>query len=186
MEKVGAAMTLTRSFQISTPLLPLLATSLCVFSLTTSSYAKDNAAIFGFEIHYGDQFPGAPQKKADEENRLRMVTERLREHFKESGFDVTDIESVAGKAAAVKLEACSACASDLARDLGADMAVTGTVSKVSELVLSMNVKVYDAATAAPLTSAVVDMRGNTDESWRRAIDYLYKHLLSGRLEKIRK
>ena len=63
-------------------------------------------------------------------------------------------------------------------ELGADYAFTGVVYKVSELVLSMSVLVHEAATSQPMTSATVDLRGNTDEFWRRAIDYLYRNVLS--------
>jgi hypothetical protein len=67
--------------------------------------------------------------------------------------------------------------------VGATYAFTGTVHKVSELILSINVYVHEAVTSKPVTSASVDLRGNTDESWRRGIDYLYKNVLSSRLEK---
>ncbi len=87
---------------------------------------------------------------------------------------------MAEKAAAANLQSCGDCADDFARELGADYAVTGVVYKVSELVLSMNVRVRDAASSTPLTSAVVDMRGNTDRIWRRAIDYLYRRRAVGK------
>ncbi|ESZ28021.1 hypothetical protein X734_10525 [Mesorhizobium sp. L2C084A000] len=32
--------------------------------------------------------------------------------------------------------------------------------------------------------ASVDSRGNTDETWRRGIDRLYKNVLSSKLEKL--
>jgi len=115
-----------------------------------------------------------------------MVSERLRRHLAKSGFGVVDITPVAPKAAATNLQSCGPCADGFAHDLGADYAVTGVVYKVSELILSMSVRVHDAAAAAPLTSAVVDMRGNTDEAWRRAVDYLYRNILSPRLEKLNK
>ena len=86
------------------------------------------------------------------------------------------------KAAAANLQFCGNCADGFAQELGARYAFTGVVFKVSELVLSMNVVVRDAQTSKPVTSAVVDLRGNTDESWRRGIDYLYKNVLSSRLE----
>jgi hypothetical protein len=51
---------------------------------------------------------------------------------------------------------------------------------------ALNVYVRDVATARPATSASVDLRGNTDESWRRGIDYLYRKILSSRLEQLKK
>jgi hypothetical protein len=50
----------------------------------------------------------------------------------------------------------------------------------------MSVLVHEAGTSQPVASATVDLRGNTDESWRRAIDYLYRKVLSARLERLNK
>lgn len=115
-----------------------------------------------------------------------MVGESLREQLAASGFEIVDTGSVSARASAVNLQACGDCADDFARELGADYAITGVVHKVSELVLSMHVFVHNAATSRPLTSASVDMRGNTDESWRRAVSYLYRNVLSQRLERLTK
>jgi hypothetical protein len=88
--------------------------------------------------------------------------------------------------AAANLQACGKCADDFARELGADYAFTDVVHKASEPVLSISVLVQEAATTQPVTSATVDLRGNTDEAWRRAIDDLYRNVLSARLEKLNK
>ena len=179
-------MSLTRLGEIATPLRGVLAASFCVAALATPSYASQKAAIFDFELQHGDPVPGTPERREAEARRLKMTSERLRELFAGSGYAVIDVGPVAAKAAAANLQACGDCADGLAAELGADYAVTGVVYKVSELILSMNVRVHDAASSKPLTSAVVDMRGNTDESWRRAVDYLYKNVLSPRLEKLQK
>ncbi|MDQ6435411.1 DUF3280 domain-containing protein [Mesorhizobium sp. LHD-90] len=152
----------------------------------TGAEAAGKAAVFPFELQQGDVVPGAPDKREAEQKRLAEVTQSLRELMVKSGFEVVDIAPVAEKAAAANLQSCGDCADEFARELGADYAVTGVVFKVSELVLSMNVRVHDAKDGKPLTSAVVDMRGNTDESWRRAISYLYRNVLSPRLETLTK
>ena len=77
------------------------------------------------------------------------------------------------------------CADDFAEQVGAVYSFTGTVQKVSELILNINVYVHEAATSRPVAVASVDLRGNTDESWRRGID-LYKNVLSPKLEKVLK
>jgi hypothetical protein len=92
----------------------------------------------------------------------------------------------ASLAAAVAASTAHAAGKVAARELGADYAFTGVVYKVSELVLSMSVLVHETATSRPLASATVDLRGNTNESWRRAIDYLYRNALSARLERLKK
>ncbi len=148
--------------------------------------AAEKAVVFDFELTHGSVVPGAPEPQEAEEKRLKLVGERLRDHLVQSGrFVIVDVTPVAGKAAAANLQACGGCADAFAHELGADYAFTGFVHKVSELVLSMNVYVHEAATSAPVASASVDMRGNTDESWRRGIDYLYENVLSPRLEKLK-
>lgn len=154
------------------------------FAAAHHAEAAEKVAIFDIEIHYGDLVPGAPQKRDVEQQRLAMISERLRAALAQSArFEVLDVTPLRPKAAAVNLQSCGNCADDLARSIGARYAITGVVNKISELILSMNVMVRDAQTGSPVTSAVVDLRGNTDESWRRAIDYLYKNVLSPRLER---
>lgn len=146
--------------------------------------AAPKAAVFDFELQHGDPVPGTPDKKEAEDKRLKMISARLRQLLAESGrFEVVNIEPIAAKAAAANLQACGNCANDFAAAVGGEYAFTGVVFKVSELVLSMNVFVREARTDKPVASGVVDLRGNTDESWSRAIDYLYKRLLAPRLEK---
>lgn len=179
-------MTLSKLTTIATPKTSLFAAAFGVCLLASAAAAAPKVAVFPFELEQGDVVPGAPDKHEAEQKRLTAVSQSLREHFAKSGFEIVDIAPVAEKAAAANLQSCGDCTDDFARELGADYAVTGVVYKVSELVLSMNVRVRDTASSTPLTSAVVDMRGNTDESWRRAISYLYRNMLSARLEKLKK
>lgn len=182
----GAVMTLTQYCPIASPTTFLLTASLATGVTVSTAHAAAKVAVFEFELQHGDLVPGAPSKKEAEDKRRALISERLRDHLAKSGFDLVDTTPFAGKVAAVNLQACGNCADDFARELGADYAFTGVVYKVSELVLSMSVLVHEAATSRPVTSATVDLRGNTDESWRRAIDYLYRNVLVARLEKLKK
>ena len=51
------------------------------------------------------------------------------------------------------------------------------VQKVSNLILNLNIEVRDAATDQPVYASSVDIRGNTDESWLRAVDWLVRNRL---------
>ena len=55
----------------------------------------------------------------------------------------------------------------------AELAITGTVQKVSNLILNMNIYVREASSGATIAAVTADMRGNTDESWSctRALVY---------------
>jgi hypothetical protein len=150
-----------------------------------SAAAAEKIAVFEFKLLHGSQVPGAPQHPAAEQKRLEMITGRLRDHLARSGrFEIVDTAPVAAKARNANLRACGNCADDYAGEVGAAYSVTGDVFKVSELILSINVYVHRSADSLPVAVASVDLRGNTDESWRRGIDYLYKNVLASRLEKL--
>jgi hypothetical protein len=65
----------------------------------------------------------------------------------------------------------------LRRTGGAELAITGTVQKVSNLILNMNIYVRDASTGATIAAMSADMRGNTDETWSRTLDWLVRNRL---------
>lgn len=181
---IGAVLTLAQLFRIAKPITFLFMAGLMAGLAVSAAHAGGKVAVFEFELRHGDLVPGTPDKTEAEDKRRAMITGRLREHLAKAGFDVVDTQPFAAKAAAANLQACGNCADDFARELGADYAFTGVVYKVSELILSMSVLVHEAATSQPVTSATVDLRGNTDESWRRAIDYLYRNVLAARLEEL--
>jgi hypothetical protein len=47
--------------------------------------------------------------------------------------------------------------------------VVSEVQKVSNLILAINLYVFDAATGEQLRGQAVDVRGNTDDSWLRGM-----------------
>jgi hypothetical protein len=59
----------------------------------------------------------------------------------------------------------------------AELTITGTVQKVANLILNMNIYVRDASSGATIAAMSADMRGNTDETWSRALDWLVRNRL---------
>jgi hypothetical protein len=51
------------------------------------------------------------------------------------------------------------------------------VQKVSNLILNINISISDAKTGAVLAQGYADIRGNTDESWRRGLEWIVKNRL---------
>ena len=51
------------------------------------------------------------------------------------------------------------------------------VQKVSNLILNMNIYLRDVHTGQIVTAVSADLRGNTDESWSRAMSYLLRNRL---------
>ena len=72
---------------------------------------------------------------------------------------------------------CNGCQIDWARQAGADLAVWGTVQKVSNLILNINVYMDDTKDGHQYFGHSVDIRGNTDKSWQHGIRYLVRHYL---------
>ena len=106
------------------------------------------------------------------------VGDQLRKELAESGkFQLLDISPVNAAAHGSNLQACGGCDVQLAQQLGADLAITGVVQKVSNLILNINIYLRDVHTGHLITAMNADMRGNTDKSWSRAMSYLVRNRL---------
>jgi hypothetical protein len=136
------------------------------------------AAVFEFEWIDTSLEGDLRGSRPDEQQRLHQMAERLRHELAKSGhYRIIDIAPKAGEASGSNLQACGGCDADLAKALGAQLAVTGTVQKVSNLILNVNIYGRDADTGRLIVAGSADMRGNTDESWFRALDWIVKNRL---------
>src|ERR1700754_2787120 len=98
-------------------------------------HAAEKLAVFDFEM-IDTSLPGqfyGPQ--ADEHDRLMRLGDLLRRELGESGkFQIVDIAPVNAAAHQSNLQACGGCDLKLARQLDADLDITGVVQKVSNLI----------------------------------------------------
>ena len=136
------------------------------------------AAVFDLDFVDTSQEGASGHIREDEARRLAMVSDTLRRMLAERGIAVVDLTPAReriGKAA--PLSRCNGCDLDLTRELGAGLAVTGFVHKVSNLILSINVAIRDVRNGQTVRAGSVDIRGNTDESWSRGISYLVRNRL---------
>ena len=76
-----------------------------------------------------------------------------------------------------QLRDCNGCELDIGRALHADRVLVGWVQKVSNLILNINIQIEDTATGAVVLNKSVDLRGNTDESWRRGVAALVRSIV---------
>lgn len=114
--------------------------------------------------------------RAEETARTEMVRDMLAEALEAHGLTLLDLAPVAQELdRIVNPASCNGCEVRMAAELGATYSVVSEVQKVSTLIQSMNVVVRDAATGAVVRGAAVDLRGNTDEAWSRAMRYLLKN-----------
>jgi hypothetical protein len=134
-----------------------------------------------FDLELDDFSAGGPLagESAEETQRLQRVTALARERLAHSGLfelvdtSVSDNESLK----AHWLRKCNGCEADIARALGADMSFLGFFRKISVMEQNLEFRIRDARTGELLNVSQTDYRGETDESWSRAITWLIKHSL---------
>lgn len=142
-------------------------------------------AVFNFELVDTSLEGAMDGPRADEAARIAEISKRLREWFAgRPGVQVVDIGPVAKNAAAVHLQECGGCDADFAKSVGADLSVTGTVQKVSNLILNMTIYVRNVASGRVVASMSADMRGNTEESWMHTLHWLEHNRLSEALGQV--
>jgi hypothetical protein len=142
---------------------------LAASTATAAQAAGERLALFDFGLANTSMEPTRP----DELARLATLKEVAAAELAKRGFAIVDTAPVAAEAAKVSaLHDCNGCELDLARGLGAELAAVGWVQKVSNLILNLNLQIRDVATGVLVHAGSVDIRGNTDESWRRGVTYL--------------
>ncbi|MDE2578168.1 MAG: DUF2380 domain-containing protein [Hyphomicrobiales bacterium] len=134
-------------------------------------------AVFDFELE--DFSAGGPigGQSAVETERLKAATQQTRDLLSQSGlFIVTPVDqSTEANGREHWLRKCNGCEADLARAAGADLSLLGVFHKISVMEQSLRFLVRDAATGEPRGALQTDLRGETDESWTRAVKWIVEH-----------
>lgn len=157
--------------------------TLIIVMLTMISVAPVRAdpsklAVFDFEMIDTSLQGEVDGARNDERARLVQIGDQLRRELTESGkYQLVDIAPINAAAHGRNLQACGGCDVQYAQQLGADLSMTGVVQKVSNLILNINIYLRNVHTGQLVTSMSADMRGNTDESWSRAMRYLIRNRL---------
>jgi hypothetical protein len=156
-----------------------LLAALLLIATAPATAANDDVrrvAFFGFQLINTSLEPTSEA----ETGRIEMLDDLFREKLGASGrFEIVALpaevqEEVAG---GPEISNCNGCEQDYATRSGADLAAWGTVQKVSNLILNINVYVTEAESGEMFFVRSVDIRGNTDESWRRGLDYMIRNYL---------
>ena len=140
-------------------------------------------AVLDFEL-VDDQ--NNPLTKAAQELRLRGATAQLQQELAQRALyrvvDPAPSEDLQRRLRSQQefLYRCDDCAEQVGRLLGTDLVMATWVQKVSELILNLNVQILDVRTQAVVFSKSVDMRGNQDETWTRAVSYLVRDMAEKR------
>lgn len=138
--------------------------------------ATEKVAFFGLHMLDSSLQTMALGESPDEARRLAMMEDMVTRRFREEGYELVDLGPVAEDLDRVVNPAkCYGCDTRMAQKLGADYALVGEVQKVSNLILAVNLQLRDVDTGKTVKGGVVDIRGNTDETWERAMRYLLKN-----------
>ena len=158
----------------------LVAVLISCMSAVPSAAADDipQVALLGFQLINTSLEPTTPA----ENQRIHMLDDLLQQKLEASGrFKVVPIPSDLRQeiTAGPEISNCNGCQLDWARKVGADWAAWGTVQKVSNLILNINVFMEDARTGNRNSSRALIFAATRMSSWRRGLDYLLRHYLFG-------
>lgn len=156
------------------------ATLAIVFAATaTPAMAATKALVFDFDLIDDSQEGETYGVRADETTRLAMISAELRKAVGASDrYDLAETGPIAAEIDQKRpIYKCNQCEDDLARKVGAQVLMIGTVQKVSNLILNLNLYVKDVQSGQVTQVMSSDIRGNTDESWLRGVRYVIKNQL---------
>lgn len=148
--------------------------------LAGPAYSAEPVKTAVFDIELIDMSGEAGQGLRDDETRrLDLASSELRKLLGQSRQIAVIDPSPQREVIAAKgpLNRCNGCSQDIAKDLGADLAVTGIVQKTSNLILSFAIEVRDVSSGRVIRGGQVDIRGNTDDTWLRGVRWVVKNRL---------
>ena len=120
-----------------------------------------------------------------EKMRARLLDKILIEKLEATGrFQfVTIPESISAQInAGPFIGECNGCEIDYGRKLKADLIAWGTVQKVSNLILNLNVYIASVHSGQMTYIKSVDIRGNNNRSWTKGLKWMLKHYMPGQEE----
>jgi hypothetical protein len=156
----------------------------CLFAVAPAhaepvSIAMMNCTLIDDNAAYNDADTNRIQQA-----RIEMISDVLRAQLDASQrYRVADngraADLIARLGAAQDLSTCENCARQVGRALGVDQVGICWVQKVSNLILNLNLRVEEVASGKAVFQRSVDIRGNTDLSWRRGATALVGLLVEG-------
>lgn len=128
---------------------------------------------------------GGQELTAEHDARLRIESLRLRHDLENTGlYQVVDNEPAMRtiehlKAQQQYLHDCNGCDLDVARQLQADLILVAWVNRVSGLILTLTYEIHDVKSGQIASRKSYDFRGDSDNAWNHAIDYMVRDLKRG-------
>lgn len=142
----------------------------------TGAQAQEKVAFFGLTLLDTSLQTTNSGTAPAELARIATLEAMVAERFAQEGYVLVDIEPARDQIERVaNVAKCYGCDTRIATELGADYSLVGEVQKVSDLILAMNLQLRAADTGEMVKGGVVDIRGNTDDSWQRGMRYILKN-----------
>lgn len=144
-------------------------------SFAVQDTAPQKATFLGFRFIANSQ-PMTP----DESARLMKIEQSFiakLENGQKYAFVPLPEEMRKSIAAGQPVGECGGCEIDYGKKQGVPVVIWGTVQKVSNLILNLNIYMADVPESKMLFVKSVDMRGNTDETWEQALNYMVKRYI---------
>jgi hypothetical protein len=140
--------------------------------------AATKAAVFPFDFHDAQQDGEVvPQYNQEDLRRLKLVADELKTLMQNDGrYSVVDLSSKQKEIeTASPFNQCNGCEVAIAKEAGADIAVTGYVDKVSDALLNLAIVARDTKTGALTKTMSASINGNSDDLWLHGVRYLWKN-----------
>lgn len=144
-----------------------------------AAVAPKRLLVLDFEMIDTSQEP--IDQRADHARRLAFVRDYIAKGLAErKTYDIADRASIESDIADILKQTyfrtCNGCETTLAKKVAADLVMTGTVNKVSTLILSMGVSIARATTGELIYHQGFDFRGDNDNSYARAAKFFVERI----------
>ncbi|WP_413203943.1 DUF3280 domain-containing protein [Rhodospirillum sp. A1_3_36] len=153
------------------------AAGLVLASHTARADKPEPVAVFDMAFINYSQEVDYGEKNEAEHARIAMLSDYFRQLLSESGrYGVQDISPLTGRIAKQgNVFSCNECEAGLARAVGAERSFTGAVQKISVLIQTVIIRERDAQSGQVVAQYQTDIRGNTDQAWRRGLKWLVEN-----------
>jgi hypothetical protein len=161
--------------------MPLLKRAFLVLSVclcAAPAHAVTRAAVFPFDFHDAEQDGQLiPQYNSEDLRRLKLIADELKRLMQKDGkYAVVDLSSREKEVqTAAPFNQCNGCEVPIAKEAGADIAVTGYVDKVSGALINLAIVARDTKTGELTKTMSASINGNNDDLWLHGVRYLWKN-----------
>jgi hypothetical protein len=156
----------------------LIIFSFAAFALLGAQPLAAAPAVAVFPMDFVDT-SGEPPDPSLRDARLKLATDMLVDTLAKTGrFAPVDLTPYADEIAKMdRRYLCGDCFLAVARKAGASFAVVSVVHKVSTLISSMDIALFDVNTGTFLADLEGQIRGDTDEAYTHGVKFLIRNRL---------